>query len=57
MPDAKFKIAFSEYDRTMVLKDGKVRMKGINATYATYSSNNIVTEVFAGMVRDRAFDV
>lgn len=54
MPDPKLKIAFGEYDRTMVLADGTVKMKGIDATY---SSNKIVTEVFAGMIRDRAYDV
>jgi hypothetical protein len=54
MPDLELKIAFGEYDRTMVLADGTVKLKGIDATYA---SNKIVTEIFAGMIRDRAYDV
>lgn len=54
MPDPKLNIAFGEYDRTMVLKDGTIKIKGVDATY---SSNKIVTEVFAGMIRDRAYDV
>jgi hypothetical protein len=54
MPNPKLEIAFGEYDRTRVLADGTVKMKGIDATY---HSNRIVTEVFAGMIRDRAYDV
>ena len=47
-------IAFGEYDRTRVLADGTVKIAGVDARF---HCNPIVTEVFAGMVRDRAYDV
>ena len=54
MNDAKLEIAFGEYDRTRVLSDGTVKIEGVDASF---HSNRIVTEVFAGMIRDRAYDV
>ena len=54
MGDLKLAIGFGEYDRTRVLADGTVKIEGVDATY---DSNRIVTEIFAGMVRDRAYDV
>jgi len=54
MSNPKLQIAFGEYDRTRVLADGTVKIDGIDAGF---HSNRIVTEVFAGMIRDRAYDV
>ncbi len=54
MNDPKLEIAFGEYDRTRVLSDGTVKIEGVDASF---HSNRIVTEVFAGMIRDRAYDV
>ncbi len=54
MSKPTLQIAFGEYDRTRVLADGTVQIKGVEAHF---HSHRIVTEVFAGMVRDRAYDV
>ena len=54
MSDPKLKIAFGEYDRTRVRADGTVKIEGVDASFHT---NPIVTEFFAGMIRDRAYDV
>ena len=54
MSNPTLQIAFGEYDRTRVLADGTVKINGVDAHF---HSNPIVTEVFAGMVRDRAYDV
>lgn len=54
MSNPQLQIAFGEYDRTRVLADGTVKFDGIDAGF---HSNRIVTEVFAGMIRDRAYDV
>ena len=54
MSDPKLNIAFGEYDRTRVLADGTVKIEGVDASFHT---NPIVTEFFAGMIRDRAYDV
>lgn len=54
MRNRQLQIAFGEYDRTRVLADGTVKFDGIDASF---HSNRIVTEVFAGMIRDRAYDV
>ena len=54
MSNPKLQIAFGEYDRTRVLADGTVKIDGVDASF---HSNRIVTEVFAGMIRDRAYDV
>ena len=47
-------IAFGEYDRTRVLADGTVKIAGVNARF---HSHRIISEVFAGMIRDHAYDV
>ena len=54
MSDTKLEIAFGEYDRTRILADGTVKIKGVDATF---HSNRIVTEVFKGMIQEHAFDV
>ena len=54
MTDQKLQIAFGEYDRTRALSDGTIKIEGIEASFHT---NRIITEVFAGMIRDRAYDV
>lgn len=54
MSQPKLKIAFGEYDRTLVLTEGKVKIRNVDAMF---ESNPIVTEVFAGMIRDRKYDV
>src|ERR1700677_2065192 len=54
MSNLKLNIAFGEYDRTRPLADGTVKIEGVDASFHI---NRIVTEVFAGMVRDRAYDV
>ena len=51
---SKLQIAFGEYDRTRVLADGTIKIHGVDAEF---HSHRIVTEVFAGMIRDRAYDV
>lgn len=47
-------IAFWNYDRTRALVDGSVPIDGVDARY---HSARIVTEIFRGMVHDRAYDV
>ena len=54
MSHPTLQIAFGEYDRTRVLSDGTVKIQGVDAQF---HSHRIVTEVFAGMIRDRAYDV
>ena len=54
MSNPTLQIAFGQYDRTSVLADGTVKIKGIDAHF---HSNPIVPEIFAGMIRDRAYDV
>lgn len=54
MSQPTLQIAFGEYDRTRVLADGTVKIQGVDARF---HSHRIVTEVFAGMIRDRAYDV
>ena len=54
MSDTKLEIAFGEYDRTRILADGIVKINGVDAVF---HSHRIVTEVFDGMIRKRAFDV
>jgi hypothetical protein len=54
MTNLKLNVAFGEYDRTRPLADGTVKIEGVDASFHT---SRIVTEVFAGMVRDRAYDV
>ena len=50
----KLDIAFGEYDRTRVLANGTVKIDGVDVCFHSY---RIVSEVFAGMIRDRAYDV
>ncbi len=47
-------IAFWDYDRTRALSDGRVAIPGVEARFHTA---RIVTEIFEGMIRRRAFDV
>ena len=54
MNSPKLQIAFGEYDRTRPLADGTIKIDGVDAAFHT---NPIVTEFFAGMIRDRAYDV
>jgi len=50
----KLDIAFGQYDRTRVLADGTVKIDGVDAHFHTH---RIVSDVFAGMIRDRTYDV
>ena len=54
MTDRNLVLAFADYDRTRPLSEGKVRIDGVNATFHTA---RIVTEIFEGMIRRRAYDV
>ena len=54
MTDRKLEIAFWNYDRTRKLADDSVKIDGVNATF---HSARIVSEIFAAMVRRRAYDV
>jgi hypothetical protein len=54
MSNLKLNVAFGDYDRTRPLADGTVKIEGVDASF---HSNRIVTEVFAGMIRDRAYDI
>ncbi|WP_458097936.1 hypothetical protein [Roseomonas sp. WA12] len=47
-------IAFWNYDRTRALRDGRVKIEGVEARFHTA---RIVTEIFEAMIRRRAFDV
>jgi hypothetical protein len=50
----KLDIAFWNYDRAQALRDGTVTIDGVEATF---HSGKIVTDVFEGMVKNRAYDV
>ena len=54
MADTRLDIAFWNYDRTRALTDGSVSIEGVDATF---HSARIVTEIFEGMVKGRAYDV
>lgn len=54
MDNAKVDIAFSNYDRTRLLADGTVDIKGVNPTY---HSARIVPEIFEAMIVKRAYDI
>ncbi len=54
MTDIKLDIAFWDYDHAQALRDGMVKIDGVDATYHT---GRIVTDVFERMVKDRAYDV
>ncbi|MBV8399194.1 MAG: hypothetical protein JOZ17_10695, partial [Acetobacteraceae bacterium] len=47
-------IAFWNYDRTRALRDGGVKIEGVDARYHTA---RIVPEIFEAMIRRRAYDV
>jgi hypothetical protein len=47
-------IAFWNYDRAQALRDGEVKIAGVDATF---HNGRIVTDVFEAMVKDRAYDV
>ena len=54
MAELKLDIAFWDYDRTRALSSGKVKISGVEANYHTAP---IVTEIFRGMIAERAFGV
>ena len=54
MANRKLDIAFSDYDRTRLLKEGTVKIEGVDATF---HGARIVTELFEAMIRQRAYDV
>ena len=54
MRDKALDIAFWNYDRTRALSDGRVEIEGVEARFHTA---RIVTEIFEGMIRRRAYDV
>lgn len=54
MVGAKLDIAIWNYDRAAALRDGSIKIEGVDATF---HSGRIVTEIFKGMVADRAYDV
>ena len=54
MADRKLDIAFAEYDRTLPLSDGTVKIDGVDVSFHTA---RIVPEIFEGMIRLRAYDV
>lgn len=54
MSDKPVDIAFWNYDRTRALGDGRVGIEGARPRFHTA---RIVTEIFEGMVRRRAYDV
>jgi hypothetical protein len=54
MMGSKLDIAFWNYDRAQALRDGTVKIDGVDATF---HNGRIVTDVFEAMVKDRAYDV
>ncbi|SES46741.1 4,5-dihydroxyphthalate decarboxylase [Rhizobium sp. NFR03] len=50
----RLSIAFWEYDRTRLLRDGSVPIDGVDASFHTA---RIVPEIFKAMIQHRAFDV
>ncbi len=50
----KLDIAFWNYDRTKLLRDGTVKIDGVDAVF---HSGRIVTDIFKAMIRRRAFQV
>lgn len=54
MRDLKLDIAFWDYDRTRALRDGGVKIKGVEPAF---HSARIVTEIFEAMIRQRKFNV
>ena len=54
MVHRKLDIAFADYDRTGPLKNGAVKIEGVDATF---HGARIVPEIFEAMIRRRAYDV
>lgn len=54
MSNRELEIAFADYDRTAALPNGAVTIDGVDANFHTA---RIVTEIFEGMIRRRAYDV
>ena len=54
MTTAKLDVAIWNYDRAQGLRDGSVRIEGVDATI---HSGKIVTDIFKAMVADHAYDV
>src|SRR6202012_5702016 len=54
MSGTKLDIAFWNYDRAQALRDGEVRIDGVDAIF---HNGKIVTDIFERMVKDRAYDV
>ena len=54
MSERKLDIAIWNYDRAAALRDGSVKIDGVDATM---HSGRIVTEIFKCMIKDRAYDV
>ncbi|MBB2926596.1 4,5-dihydroxyphthalate decarboxylase [Paraburkholderia silvatlantica] len=54
MPPRKLDIGFWNYDRAQALRDGEVKIDGVDARF---HNGRIVTDIFEAMVKDRAYDV
>ena len=54
MSNSKLDIAFWNYDRGALLRDGTVKIGGVDATF---HSGRIVLDIFEAMIRRRAYDV
>jgi hypothetical protein len=54
MANRNLDIAYWNYDRTQALRDGSVRIDGVDAIF---HGGCIVTEIFEAMVKNRAYDV
>jgi len=54
MADPKLDIAFWNYDRGKLLREGAVKIDGVDAAFHTA---RIVVEIFEAMIRKRAYDV
>ncbi len=54
MDQPKLDIAIWNYDRAAALRDGSVKIEGVDARM---HSGRIVTEIFKSMIKDRAYDV
>jgi hypothetical protein len=54
MTQERLDIAFWNYDRVQALANGTIAIEGVDARFHT---SPIVTEIFEGMIRKRAYDV
>jgi 4,5-dihydroxyphthalate decarboxylase len=54
MGGRKLDIAFWNYDRGRALREGEVKLEGIDASF---HSGRIVVDIFEAMIKDRAYDV